>query len=488
MAGDLERGHRFGKAVLHFVVYRAESTRARSEALLEARLRELGFRIERVRLPLPEEPDWPYWLHFHPPDGDTVFFIYDLRKAFPEMLQYLNYRRETFVEERVRAVFWVLEEEAREIALKAPDFWAFRTQVLELLEVPPPGGRAEIARELAWWGITEGLTQEELDARIALRERLLDDLGESAETLAARAELFLTLGMLYYAKREYQRALDSMRFAMEAAKRMDDDWLAVGAHTGLGTIYSDSTIGRYNDAILEFKKAIELAPDLALSHGGLGDAYAHLGRYDDAMAEYQKAIEFAPKDAVPHSGLGIVYWRLGRYDDAIAEYERAIELNPKYAYPHNGLGSVYYELGRYDEAMAEYQRAVKLNPTEGGFYYNLGNVYLELDRYEEAIQAYLKAVELEPDYLSAHLALGRTYRQLDRYEELARHSQQVRELLAPDDHYNWACLEAICGNTEKALEHLKLALEKEPSKREWAKRDPDLEWIRGDERFWEVVG
>ena len=488
MAGDLERGHRFGKAVLHFVVYRAESTRAQSEALLEARLRELGFRIERVRLPLPEEPDWPYWLHFHPPDGDTVFFVYDLRKAFPEMLQYLNYRREIFVEQRVRAVFWVLEEEARKLALKAPDFWAFRTQVLEFLEVPPPRERAEIARELAWWGITEGLTREELDAYIALREKLLNELDESEESLATRTELLLTLGMLYYGQGEYQRALDSILFVMEAARRMDDDRLAVGAHTGLGAIYSDYTIGRYNDAILEFKKAIELAPDLALSHGGLGDAYAHLGRYDDAIAEYQKTIELDPKGAVPHNGLGTVYWRLGRYDDAIAEYERAIELDPKYAYPHNGLGSVYYELGRYDDAIAEYERAIELDPTNGGFYYNLGNVYLEPDRHEEAIQTYLKAIELKPDYLPAHLALGRIYRELNRYEELAKHSQQTRELLASDDHYNWACLEAICGNTEKALEHLKLALEKEPEFKEWAKRDPDLEWIRGDERFWEVVG
>jgi tetratricopeptide (TPR) repeat protein len=456
MAGDLERGHRFGKAVLHFVVYRAESTRARSEALLEARLREIGFRIERVRLPLPEEPDWPYWLHFHPPDGDTVFFVYDLRKAFPEMLQYLNYRREIFVEQRVQAVFWVLEEEAREIALKAPDFWAFRTQVLEFLEVPPPRERVEIARELAWWG-WYGVpyayeSPEEIEERIVLRERLLAELREVEEAAAARAELLYSLGGLYWAKRDFEQALEYIRQALELARQTDNERLVTWAHNGLGNVYDE------------------------------------LGRYEEAIAEYQRAIELDPKDAYPHNGLGNVYYELGRYDEALAEYERAIELDPKYAYPHNGLGSVYYELGRYDDAIAEYERAIELNPTDGGFYYNLGNANVSLERHEEAIQTYLKAIELKPDYLPAYLALGRTYRQLDRYEELARHSQRARELLAPDDHYNWACLEAICGNTEKALEHLKLALEKEPGLRGWAKRDPDLEWIRGDERFWEVVG
>ena len=85
VVGDIERARRFGKAVLHFVIYRAEATRARAEAMLEAALRERGFKIERVRFPLEDEPDWPYWLHFHPPDSDTVFFVYDLRKGFPAL-------------------------------------------------------------------------------------------------------------------------------------------------------------------------------------------------------------------------------------------------------------------------------------------------------------------------------------------------------------------------------------------------------------------
>jgi len=455
LTGDLERAHRFDKAVLLFALYRAETTRAQAEAMLEAQLRQAGLKVRRVYItPEGEERDLPLWLKWHPPDGDTVIFVYDLRKAFPDALQYLNYRREIFAEERVRVVFWVLEEEARRLALEAPDFWAFRTQVLEFLEVPPPMRRAEIARGLAWWG-WHGVpyayeSPEEIDERITLRERLLKDLPQDA--LAARGELHYTLAALYSFRGDHDRAISSVQRALELAERVGNRHLEMGAHNGLGNVYDD------------------------------------LGRYDDAIAEYERAIELDPKDAYPHNGLGSVYYEVGHYEEAIAEYKRAIELDPKFALPHNGLGSVYYELGRHDEAIAEYERAIELDPTDGGFYYNLGNAYVELERQEEAIQAYLKATELEPDYLLAHLALGRTYRQLDRYEELAKHSQQARELLAPDDHYNWACLEAICGNTEKALGYLKLALEKKPDLKEWAKRDPDLEWVRGDERFWEVVG
>jgi hypothetical protein len=206
MAGDLERGRRFDKAVLLFAVYRAETTRAQAEALLEACLREMGFRIERARFPLADEPDWPYRLRFYPPDGDTAIFVYDLRKAFPEILQYLNYRREVFAEERVRAVFWVMEEEVRRLALEAPDFWAFRTQALEFLEIPLPEERAVIVRELAWWGFGERLSPDELEDRIALRERLLTEFQKDEKSTATRAELLYSLANLYCLKNMYGQA------------------------------------------------------------------------------------------------------------------------------------------------------------------------------------------------------------------------------------------------------------------------------------------
>ena len=558
LAGDLERGRRFNKTVLLFAVYRAEATRARAERLLEARLRELGFRIERVRFPRPEEPDWPYYLYHHPPDRDTVFFVYDLRKGFPALLDYLNYRREIFVEKKVRAVFWVLEEEARELALKAPDFWAFRTHVLEFLEVPPPAKRVEIARDVAWWGFEERLSAEERRARIAMRERLLEELGEGEETAAARAELLYTLGGLYYWDRQYDRALEAVRNALALAERMDNRRLAAWCWNNLGNVYAD--LGRYDEAVEAYKKAVELDPDDAYPWNGLGEVYRHLGRYDEAIKAYQKAIELDANYAYPWNNLGNVHAALGRYDEAIKAYQKAIELDANYAYPSNNLGNIYAALGRYDEAIKAYRRAIELDadfayPWNGlGNVYadlgryeeareaywkaleigslseheqavvwnGLGNVYDDLGRYDEAVEAYKKAVELDPDDAYPWNGLGNVYYQQGRYEEaiaaykkaieldpqrpvpyrslagiyrrlgdeeqMAHHLAEARRRLPPDDHYNRACLEAIAGNKEAALEHLRQALEKNPAMREWARRDPDMEWIREEPEFKKLVG
>jgi len=61
-------------------------------------------------------------------------------------------------------------------------------------------------------------------------------------------------------------------------------------------------------------------------------------------------------------------------------------------------------------------------------------------------------------------------------------------LIQNENEYNRACFESICGNMEKALNLLKIALEKGQSSKEWVKQDPDLENLRDDPRFKEIVG
>lgn len=67
------------------------------------------------------------------------FFIHNLEKGFPEVLQFLNFKREELVEDRVKVIFWVTEEELSRISREAPDFFAFRNRVVEFMEVPHAG-------------------------------------------------------------------------------------------------------------------------------------------------------------------------------------------------------------------------------------------------------------------------------------------------------------------------------------------------------------
>jgi tetratricopeptide (TPR) repeat protein len=69
----------------------------------------------------------------------------------------------------------------------------------------------------------------------------------------------------------------------------------------------------------------------------LGLALAGQGKLDEAIAEYRHAIELDPKNGDPHNNLGLTLKDQGKLDDAIAEYHHAIELNPKNENAHAAL-------------------------------------------------------------------------------------------------------------------------------------------------------
>ncbi len=242
------------------------------------------------------------------------------------------------------------------------------------------------------------------------------------------------------------------------------------------------------EAVETLRKGIELEGEEAYSLNWLGIVYRALGRHAEAIAAYQRAIELDPKDAYPHNALGNVYRDQGRHAEAIAACQQAIELDPKDAYPHNALGNVYSVQGRHAEAMAAYQRAIELDPKDAYPHTGLGTVYSDQGRHAEAIAAYQRAIELDPKYASPHASLALVLQKLGRETEAGQHLARARELMANETAYNKACIEAIAGNTEAALDYLAEALAQAPGMRAWARRDPDLASLRGQARFEELVG
>jgi tetratricopeptide (TPR) repeat protein len=141
-------------------------------------------------------------------------------------------------------------------------------------------------------------------------------------------------------------------------------------------------------------------------------------------------------------------------------------------------------LGRYDEAIAEYQWAIELDPQFAYAYDNMADIFYQRGEYERALDLYQKSLELQPR-LKPHVSLAGVYRHLEQEEKSREHVEQARTL-SPEE-YDLACLESISGDVDAAVKHLRAALEKAPNKRDWARRDPDFDFIRNDLRFQELV-
>jgi len=235
-------------------------------------------------------------------------------------------------------------------------------------------------------------------------------------------------------------------------------------------------------------KVVQWLPEKQNAWYRLGVIHSLAKRHEEAIAAYEQAIALDPKYAAPHNGLGYMYSALGRHEEAIAAYEQAIALDPKDAYPHNGLGNMYSALGRHEEAVAAYEQAIALDPQDATPHNGLGTVYRDLGRHEEAIVAYQQAIALDPQNATSHASLAACYRKLGQEAEYQTQVHKTQQLIVGESEYNRACFAAICGQVDEALALLEAALAKRQVSLEWARRDPDFDFIRDDPRFQALVG
>ncbi|HZW89744.1 MAG TPA: tetratricopeptide repeat protein, partial [Myxococcaceae bacterium] len=87
--------------------------------------------------------------------------------------------------------------------------------------------------------------------------------------------------------------------------------------------------GWLDEAIREFRKAIDLDPDSAHAHDNLATVYAEKKLYREALSEYLTALKLEPDSATAHYNLACFLATHGS-DMAVAEYKDAIQLDPEY--------------------------------------------------------------------------------------------------------------------------------------------------------------
>jgi tetratricopeptide (TPR) repeat protein len=220
----------------------------------------------------------------------------------------------------------------------------------------------------------------------------------------------------------------------------------------------------------------------------LGGQLWRAGEYNQAARLLKRGVQVAPDEAGLYHNLGNVYMALDRYKEAIATFQRAAELAPNNAGFHNDLGIAHLFLGQYEEAIAAFQRAITLEPENSHFHHNLGRAHHAQGRCKEAIVAYRRALQLAPGDTAIHIGLAGAYRCLTDLAKWQHHLTEAQQATRPYDQYNLARLESIAGNVDTALAHLAKAFEQEQGLRTWARRDPDLDFIRDDPRFRELVG
>ncbi len=131
--------------------------------------------------------------------------------------------------------------------------------------------------------------------------------------------------------------------------------------------YEHQMQGELEEAVELYKRSIEIFPT-AEGHTFLGWTYSFQGRWDDAIQECLRAIEVDPTFGNPYNDIGAYLVEKERLDEAIAWFERALGATryENYCFPHFNLGRVYERKRMLARALEEYKKAQAENPQHLG--------------------------------------------------------------------------------------------------------------------------
>ena len=106
---------------------------------------------------------------------------------------------------------------------------------------------------------------------------------------------------------------------------------------------------------------MELNPNLALTYDQYGWTFAALGRFDEAIANEKKALQLDPLNPLMNTDLAFFYYWARRSDEAIPQIRSTLDLDPNNAFAHSVLGWCLIWKGKTAEARAEFQKATTLD-------------------------------------------------------------------------------------------------------------------------------
>lgn len=266
----------------------------------------------------------------------------------------------------------------------------------------------------------------------------------------------------------------------QSVKRPDDSYWA----NCLGIIYEYD--GQYREAIRYYRKCLAMKrSDMSCSR--IADCLDEMGDYAHALTYIDEAIRLDPAYNVYLMTKANIEGNLDRLKEAIADLDRYIANDPEEYYGYYRRGLFKERTGDRDGAIEDYTTAILLNPEFAYAYLNRGILW-NLKRDTAAARAdFERNIELDtvPDKgSSAQYA----YFYTGQPDKAKRWMDMVLASCSDKDcSYDAACLYALMGEKEKAIGYLRTALEKGYRRFVPIERDRDMDNIRREPAFKELL-
>jgi len=229
--------------------------------------------------------------------------------------------------------------------------------------------------------------------------------------------------------------------------------------------YANDNDDKKDDAIINYKKVLELDPHYADAAKNLGDIYYSNKDYEHATEYFKKYIDDSKDvDNVYYYRIGWSFNDLGKYEDAanylekyepetdeykakkwaelgyahyksknyeiaILDYSTALDTKPDYGTAIRGIADCYYDKEDYDNALKYYLQAIETDEENSkSCYYHIGWIYNDQENYEDAIDVLQKAVDYDDKDASNREELGYAYYMTEKYDDALHQLNKAIEL------------------------------------------------------------
>ena len=188
----------------------------------------------------------------------------------------------------------------------------------------------------------------------------------------------------------------------EARRAIALDEASAEAHSALALLLCFQF--KFPESEVEFKRANLCNPNYATAHHWYGNSLlVTLGRFDEAIREGERAIELDPLSLIVNADLGSTFMVARRYDEAITQLRRTLALDGNFAYARWNLGEALYFKGDLGGAIAEYEKARTLD-NDPQILALLARSYAESGQKEQALKLLQKLKDVgQHQYVRSYL-------------------------------------------------------------------------------------
>jgi len=254
-----------------------------------------------------------------------------------------------------------------------------------------------------------------------------------------------------------------------------------------------------------FKQAIEIDPDYGRAWAGLAYTYGFEYMYfsatsvnkEEAVRTSTKALAIAPDLAESHVSAGMAHCMIRQFRKSEAEFETAIKIDPRNFDAWYFFGRAKVHEGQFERALELFRQAAKVRPEDYQsvmlqvqLHTSLGNEKAAVEASQEGVGRARAILELNPDDTRALNMGAFGLIRLGKAEE-AEQWMNASVNNAPNDaiiHYNAACLYALAGRPDKALDCLENCQQNVGNlNKDWLVHDSDIDSIRDHPRFKKIL-